>query len=470
MTGAPRSYGSPDVAVIGAGMIGLTIAYSIASRGASVAILEKEDIAAGASGSNMGLVLWSDSEPGLSLELTALGWQRILGFEDELGSDLEFRRIPALGVIEDENSITGARAQAALLEKAGFKMEFVRPEHFREIEPNIFPGKAIAGTYCEEGRLNPFLLASALWSRAKSKGVDLRRGFEVVGLEEKGGKITRVVGKSGIVSPGMVIVAAGAWTRRIFGFLGIDLPQYYIHGEMLVSEQVPSYIRGLVGSGSPERVLMEKAIAESDTGSSEFSLSRCEREPMGGDAVLGFECENGFEKGPKKASTQRVAETLPSRNGFFARERGNGQFRIVEDALTQTVSGNLVLGQVSRGSGRFYNEVGHKTFADLSRSTLRYFPALSEVSVIRSWVKPVPFTPDHLPYMGPVAGYDNLFVASGYKSTIILVPLVGEIMAALVLEGKVFPGLEEFYPTRGRHAGAWCVERNLRRSRAGCLM
>jgi sarcosine oxidase subunit beta len=408
---------TPDVAIIGGGMIGLSIAYALASRGASVTVVEKDDIAAGASGSNMGLVLWSDAEPGLSLDLTVRGWKRILDLQDELNFDLEFKSISSLGIIENQNDISEVQAQAALSKKAGFEAEFIDARYLCEVEPNISPGRAIGAIYCKEGRLNPFLLTSAYWSRARACGVCLKRGFEVAEIQETGGKVTRLVGRDGIISPGFVVIAAGAWTRSVFELLEIDLPQYYIHGEMLVCEQVPDHIMGLVGSGVAERVFMEKAMAESDFVLSEFT-------------------SNPF------SNRKQVLRDRTRKSG------GRPSFRIVEDSLTQTISGNLLLGQVSKGSGRFYNEVGHRSFTDLSHSALKYFPRLRHASVIRSWVKPVPFTPDHLPYMGPVEGYDNLFVASGYKSTIILTPLIGEILADLILNRKVLPGLEVFYPNR----------------------
>jgi len=68
--------------------------------------------------------------------------------------------------------------------------------------------------------------------------------------------------------------------------------------------------------------------------------------------------------------------------------------------------------------------------------------------VIRSWAIPVAFVPDSRPLLGPVDGVAGLLVATGLKSTIILTPIVGELVAGMVTGTTQDPRLAEFSPTR----------------------
>jgi glycine/D-amino acid oxidase-like deaminating enzyme len=81
-----------------------------------------------------------------------------------------------------------------------------------------------------------------------------------------------------------------------------------------------------------------------------------------------------------------------------------------------------------------------------------WLPTLRRASVIRSWAIPVAFTHDSRPLLGSVAGVAGLLVATGLKSTIILTPVVGELVAAMVSGAMDDPRLAEFSPTRREDA------------------
>ncbi len=68
---------------------------------------------------------------------------------------------------------------------------------------------------------------------------------------------------------------------------------------------------------------------------------------------------------------------------------------------------------------------------------MRLVPALSQVSVIRTWSGPEGYLPDMLPIMGPSAKVPGLFHAFGFSGAgFQLGPGVGETMAELVAKGK----------------------------------
>jgi glycine oxidase len=79
----------------------------------------------------------------------------------------------------------------------------------------------------------------------------------------------------------------------------------------------------------------------------------------------------------------------------------------------------------------------------------RVAPGLGDLPLSRSWAGLRPGTPDHLPYFGPMPGWDGLFAATGHgRKGIVLAPVTGELVARLVLDGATDPLLLPCLPGR----------------------
>lgn len=131
---------------------------------------------------------------------------------------------------------------------------------------------------------------------------------------------------------------------------------------------------------------------------------------------------------------------------FEATETGAGQ--TVGFCLRQRPQGNVMFGEaarVTRELSRYATASGLPTVAAEAR---RWLPALRRAAVIRAWAIPVAFTADNRPLLGTVEGVMGLLVATGLKSTIILTPLVGELVAAMVTGLPQDPRIAEFSPLR----------------------
>lgn len=79
----------------------------------------------------------------------------------------------------------------------------------------------------------------------------------------------------------------------------------------------------------------------------------------------------------------------------------------------------------------------------------RVAPGLGDLPLARAWAGLRPGTPDHLPYLGRIPGWDGLFAATGHgRKGIILAPITGELMASFVLGGSLDPRLIPCSPNR----------------------
>jgi sarcosine oxidase subunit beta len=117
-------------------------------------------------------------------------------------------------------------------------------------------------------------------------------------------------------------------------------------------------------------------------------------------------------------------------------------------AVAQSMHGHFLLGEagvVTSDTGSMVTPQGQAAIAVLAQ---RYFPWMHNLRILRGWAAPVAFTDDNLPFLGPVSGIEGLILATAFKSTVIVTPLVGETVAQLVTSGQTTLDLTPFSPDR----------------------
>lgn len=121
---------------------------------------------------------------------------------------------------------------------------------------------------------------------------------------------------------------------------------------------------------------------------------------------------------------------------------------VVAFAMKQRPDGNVMLGEAITTTAQLDRDVAGASAAAIAAEGHRRLPHLNRVSIIRSWGIPVAQTADNCPLLGPVVEAEGLYVAAGLKSTIVLTPVVGEIIADMIVGNAVDPRLEAFSPSR----------------------
>ncbi len=222
-----RHKGDYDIAVVGGGYCGLSIALHAAKSGQSVVLLEAGTIGCGASGRNGGLVV-----PHFPGGMTAEDATTVVGKEKgerlaQLVSDgpkIVFDQIRELGIQCDpeqngwiqpahsEKSLAKAEAAAAVTERTGAQ-------------------GYLGGWYRKTGgTVNPYALALGLARAAVAAGADLRQRAEVTGIRPDGGaKILRT--SAGDVRARKVVIATNAYTPALYPNLAKSvIPVLLYHG------------------------------------------------------------------------------------------------------------------------------------------------------------------------------------------------------------------------------------------------
>jgi len=209
---------SYDVLIVGAGVIGLACAWLAARSGLRVCVLERDRVAAGASGVAAGMLApvgeasWGE-EALLALNLRSLeAWDRFASeLEDESGADPGFRRSGALYLALDRDEDEALRQRLELHERLQLESEWLRPSQCRRLEPGL--ATAIAGGLHapREAAAEPRRICAALAAALAHRGARIELGAEV-SEARFGSEATLATADGGEFRAAEVVVASGCWT------------------------------------------------------------------------------------------------------------------------------------------------------------------------------------------------------------------------------------------------------------------
>jgi D-amino-acid dehydrogenase len=260
---------TPDVVVVGAGIVGACAALELASGGATVEVVERGGgWGEGCSWGNAGLLVPSHARPiaapealraglgwmvrrdspfGLKLKPSLAPWlarylrasrarraddgealqrelcRESLGIFRELaagGIDGGFSEPGCLTVHSAAGAEEHAAAEAASETGRALGARVLTGDEARELEPSLTRRVRAAVLFPGEARCDPVRLAAAVGAAAEARGVRLRTGVEAYAVSRDGAVETT----HGPVRAGTVVVAAGAWSGRLARTAGVRLP------------------------------------------------------------------------------------------------------------------------------------------------------------------------------------------------------------------------------------------------------
>src|SRR4051812_48133742 len=221
--------GTIDIRVVGGGLIGLSVAWRAAQRGARVVVSEAGTVGAGASHVAAGMLA-----PTAELEVGAAG-ARLLrlslrslelwpAFAEELGVPLRFG---SMLVARDADEAEALERELAFRVEAGLEVERLLPSEARRREPGLAPTVRLALDVPTDASVDPRRVLDALVVGCREAGVEIREGERVERLPA-----------------GPVVLAAGAWS----GALLDGVPVRPVKGQLL-------RLRDPRGPGLLQRVL-----------------------------------------------------------------------------------------------------------------------------------------------------------------------------------------------------------------------
>lgn len=238
-----------DVVIIGAGIMGSSLAYFLSKRGKKVIVLEKDEICSGTSSSTAAWLWPSDKRPECYGRLCKEAYDIYLGLEEELGASFEMTINGSIDFAKTEEELAALSDLCDYDNMLGYKAKMLDPDELAKEEPLL--GKDYIGGLLVEtdGHINPFLLVNAYIQAAKRNGAEVYTFTEVKTFNMTGNHIDEVVTDDFIVEADLVVCAAGIYSRKIGEMLGLDAHVFPERGFTLVSEKMPPVLNHvLVGA------------------------------------------------------------------------------------------------------------------------------------------------------------------------------------------------------------------------------
>ncbi len=376
---------SRGMIVIGAGVIGASIAYRLACRGVQVTLLDRALPGGGTSATSFAWVNSNEKTPLEYHRLNAEGLHAHRRLRDDLQADLHsapagrHRRawLHESGGLEWTDTEEG---RVRLLEKVrrlqawGYRIEILDQTAVQALEPHLRLDGLTAATFCpDEAWVDAPAMVACLVAAAQARGAKVHTGAagEVIAFEQDGGRVVGVrVATGERLVGGDVVVAAGRWTDRVAALAGIEVPLAPTCGLLAVTSAV------------------------------ERGVSRVVHVP-----------------------------------GMHFRPDPSGGLVLQSSATDATVTSETP------------GDPGLPGYRELLARLMRFLPAAAGARVVEARVGVRPMPADGYPIVGPVDARPGLYLAVTH-SGITLSPLLGELIAAELATGTPEPLLAPFRPAR----------------------
>ena len=218
-----------DVAIVGGGIMGTSLAWHLARRGVPrVVLFERTVIAAGASGKTGALLRRHYSNRPEAI-LAQRGWETFAAWPDRVGGAPVHTPSGLIVTVDTssghESNIERLRHNVAMQNAIGIPSRVVTRDALQALQPQACWNDVVVAAYePDSGYVDAIAATRGMARAAQVAGAEIREGTPVLGIDVARDRVLGVRTKEGIVAAGSVVVAAGPWTPGLVASAGVTVP------------------------------------------------------------------------------------------------------------------------------------------------------------------------------------------------------------------------------------------------------
>lgn len=211
------------IAVIGAGVVGLSVAAELSRAGANVVVLEAAGIGSGTSSTSYAWTNSNGKDPNPYFELNLAG---LLQMHEQGTGSTWFVPSGHLEWASDDQHAASLTARVTRLLERGYAAEWISPAKARELSPalRIPDGASTIAWFPTEGYVHPALYLVELYRRATDAGADIRTHTPVLGMDPHGAGVVVHTGHGEAIEADVVVSCVGRWTEDLTEMMGARVP------------------------------------------------------------------------------------------------------------------------------------------------------------------------------------------------------------------------------------------------------
>ncbi len=230
--------GRADAVVIGAGIMGASIAYQLARSGKHrIVLVDEHAPVGGMSGRTFGQVRQHYSNE-ILIKLAIRGFEVLADWRREVGcGDSGYARLGYLLLVV-KAQLEACKRNVALGQDLGVDTRFVGPDEIKRIEPLLVTDDLAGGAYEPNGGYIDVTRMILSWlCAAQAMGLTLITGSKVEAITTKSGKVTGVETASGRIEAPIVVAATNAWACDLLTPIGVEVPIKRMRLDMAILRQ-----------------------------------------------------------------------------------------------------------------------------------------------------------------------------------------------------------------------------------------
>lgn len=229
-----------DVVIIGAGVMGASVAFHLAMRKAGrIVVVEKDHVGAGSSGRSSAVVRMHYTFRG-EVQLALRSLEIFQNWEEIVGEASDFRKTGFVRIVPPSDT-ERLKRNVAMQQSEGVNVRLVRGDELKELEPDWFVDDIETAAYePDSGYADGANVASGFLSRARDLGATYLPRTSVQRILSNGSCVSGVATSEGEIHARTVILGAGNLNNALLQPLGISLPIEMEYHEVAILKNPPT--------------------------------------------------------------------------------------------------------------------------------------------------------------------------------------------------------------------------------------